>query len=339
MRHRKWRWWTSKLTDFSDQNPVSSNIVRPLLLIDRADERVDSFQKRPTKTPFHFCVTSFARLAFSFSSRAARVPGDRRRETKRRGDTCCSQTCPHNRSTARACAFHAPRACVDAEHRVYYLRRYVDSCHCVVKNKPCVVFMARARHTSRCHASRASNACTSSRSIPSPNHPSSTSTSPSSPPTTTRSLPCTTSDLTPPSPLRLNRRTLRLRTSRPPARPTCATSPKRARPTCATSPKRPARNRRFPAATPRALKYDPLLQQPSLSTVSRTSRPRSPRNFLFSVGGGPYGFQTIRHRRVFPTLRKVRQTKCASHASVWPSFHSSNDTLRRAPRGGSKRPG
>jgi hypothetical protein len=37
------------------------------------------------------------------------------------------------------------------------------------------------------------------------------------------------------------------------------------------------------------LKYDPLLQQPSLSTVSRTSRPRSPRNFLFSVGGGPYG--------------------------------------------------
>ena len=277
-RHRKWRWWTSKLTDLPDQNPVSFNIVHRLLLIDRADERVDSFQKRPTKTPFHFCVTSFARLAFSFSSRAARVPGDRRRETKRRGDTCCSQTCPHNRSTARACAFHAPRACVDAEHRVYYLRRYVDSCHCVVKNKPCVVFMARARHTSRCHASRASNACTSSRSIPSPNRPSSTSTSPSSPPTTTRSLPWTTSDLTPPSPLRLNRRTLRLRTSRPPARPTCATSPKR-----------PARNRRFPAATPRVLKYDPLLQHPSLSTVSRTSRPRSPRNFLFAKGGGRYG--------------------------------------------------
>ena len=58
MRHRKWRWWTSKLTDRPDQNPVSSNIVRRLLLIDRADERVDSFQKRPTKTPFHFCVTS-----------------------------------------------------------------------------------------------------------------------------------------------------------------------------------------------------------------------------------------------------------------------------------------
>ena len=133
-RHRKWRWWTSKLTDLPDQNPVSFNIVHRLLLIDRADERVDSFQKRPTKTPPHFCVTSFARLAFSFSSRAARVPGDRRRETKRRGDTCCSQTCPHNRSTARACAFHAPRACIDAEHRVYHLRRYVDSCHCVVYN-------------------------------------------------------------------------------------------------------------------------------------------------------------------------------------------------------------
>jgi hypothetical protein len=75
MRHRKWRWWTSKLTDRPDQNPVSFNIVHGLLLTDRADERVDSFQKRPTKTPFHFCVTSFARLAFSFSSRAARVPG------------------------------------------------------------------------------------------------------------------------------------------------------------------------------------------------------------------------------------------------------------------------
>jgi hypothetical protein len=33
------------------------------------------------------------------------------------------------------------------------------------------------------------------------------------------------------------------------------------------------------------------------------------------------------------------QTKYASHASVWPSFHSSNDTLRRAPRGGSRRRG
>jgi hypothetical protein len=42
------------------------------------------------------------------------------------------------------------------------------------------------------------------------------------------------------------------------------------------------------------LKYDPLLQQPSLSTVSRTSRPRSPRNFLFSVGGGPYGLLSPR---------------------------------------------
>jgi len=245
----------------------------------------------------------FSRVAFfSLPVRLAFPDEDRRRETKRRGDPCCSQTCPHNRSTARTCALHAPRACVDAEHRVYYLRRYVDSCHCVVKNKPCVVFMARARHTSRCHASRASNACTSSRSIPSPNHPSSTSTSPSSPPTTTRSLPCTTGDLTPPSPLRLNRRTLRLRTSRPPARPTCATSPKRARPTCATSPKRPARNRRFPAATPRVLKYDPLLQQPSLSTVSRTSRPRSPRNFLFAVGGGPYGFGTRPVRTYVVTL-------------------------------------
>ena len=63
-RHRKWRWWTSKLTDLPDQNPVSFNIVYRLLLIDRADERVDSFQKRPTKTPFHFCVTSFARSLF-----------------------------------------------------------------------------------------------------------------------------------------------------------------------------------------------------------------------------------------------------------------------------------
>ena len=63
-RHRKWRWWTSKLTGLPDQNPVSFNIVRPLLLIDRADERVDSFQKRPTKTPFHFCVTSFAARFF-----------------------------------------------------------------------------------------------------------------------------------------------------------------------------------------------------------------------------------------------------------------------------------
>jgi hypothetical protein len=74
-RHRKWRWWTSKLTDLPDQNPVSFNIVYRLLLIDRADEGVDSFQKRPTKTPFHFCVTSFARLAFSFSSRALAFPG------------------------------------------------------------------------------------------------------------------------------------------------------------------------------------------------------------------------------------------------------------------------
>ena len=56
-RHRKWRWWTSKLTDLTDQNPVSFKIVHRLLLIDRADERVDSFQKRPTKTPFRFRLT------------------------------------------------------------------------------------------------------------------------------------------------------------------------------------------------------------------------------------------------------------------------------------------
>jgi len=41
-------------------------------LIDRADERVDSFQKRPTKTPFHFCLISFAPRFFSHS-RAPRV--------------------------------------------------------------------------------------------------------------------------------------------------------------------------------------------------------------------------------------------------------------------------
>ena len=70
-RHRKWRWWTSKLTDLTDQNPVSFNIVHRLLFIDRADERVGSFQKRPTKTPFHFCLISFAPRFFSHSLRLA----------------------------------------------------------------------------------------------------------------------------------------------------------------------------------------------------------------------------------------------------------------------------
>jgi len=72
-RHRKWRWWTSKLTDLPDQNPVSFNIVYRLLAIDRADERVDLFQKRPTnKTPFHFRVAfdfDFARFSVSRTSR------------------------------------------------------------------------------------------------------------------------------------------------------------------------------------------------------------------------------------------------------------------------------
>ena len=60
------------MTDRPDQNPVSSNIVRRLLLIDRADERVDSFQKRPTKTPLHFCFSFFAPRFFP-TIRAARV--------------------------------------------------------------------------------------------------------------------------------------------------------------------------------------------------------------------------------------------------------------------------
>ena len=73
-RHRKWRWWTSKLTVRTDQNPVSSNMVYRLFLIDRADERVDSFQKRPTKTPVHFCLISFGLL----SSRQTTQPCVRR---------------------------------------------------------------------------------------------------------------------------------------------------------------------------------------------------------------------------------------------------------------------
>ena len=67
-RHRKWRWWTSKLTDLPDQNPVSFNMVYRLFLIDRADERVDSFQKRPTKTPFHFRLTCLRGVTRSTST-------------------------------------------------------------------------------------------------------------------------------------------------------------------------------------------------------------------------------------------------------------------------------
>ena len=66
-RHRKWRWWTSKLTDLPDQNPVSLNIVHRLLVIDCADERVDPFQKRPTKTPFRFRLTCLPRVTRSTS--------------------------------------------------------------------------------------------------------------------------------------------------------------------------------------------------------------------------------------------------------------------------------
>ena len=69
-RHRKWRWWTSKLTDLPDQNPVSFNIVYRLLAIDRADERVDLFQKRPTKTPFHFRLTCLRGLRVRLRLRA-----------------------------------------------------------------------------------------------------------------------------------------------------------------------------------------------------------------------------------------------------------------------------
>jgi hypothetical protein len=66
-RHRKWRWWTSNLTVRTDQNPVSLNIVHRLLVIDCADERVDPFQKRPTKTPFRFRLTCLPRVTRSTS--------------------------------------------------------------------------------------------------------------------------------------------------------------------------------------------------------------------------------------------------------------------------------
>ena len=81
-RHRKWRWWTSKLTDLPDQNPVSFNMVYRLFLIDRADERVDSFQKRPTKTPFHFCLISFAPRFFPHFPCGSRFPNTSPRSSR-----------------------------------------------------------------------------------------------------------------------------------------------------------------------------------------------------------------------------------------------------------------
>ena len=55
------------MTVRTDQNPVSLNIVHRLLVIDCADERVDPFQKRPTKTPFRFRLTCLPRVTRSTS--------------------------------------------------------------------------------------------------------------------------------------------------------------------------------------------------------------------------------------------------------------------------------
>ena len=155
----------------------------------------------------------------------------------------------------------------------------IASRHCVVKKILCVL-VDRTRLTSRRHASRASWACTSSTTIPSPNCLSSTPALHLHRPQQRAHCRGSRDESTSRFTLSRSASTAELYVS--------ATSARQRGPTCTTSPQRSARGRRSPTATctPSVLKYSSYHHHNNCVDLVRNQPTTNPRTKSLFLRGG-----------------------------------------------------